>query len=117
MNIAIRPTLSPWGSCQFDLGKDPVRSFLMSAMNYFLCYFHFDGIRVDAVSNIVYWDGNKANGENTGATEFIKRLNGKIHYRASRSDDDRRGFDRFPRGDQTPNTGAWASITSGISAG
>ena len=73
-------TLSPWGSAQFDLGKDPVRSFLMSAMNYFLCYFHFDGIRVDAVSNIVFWDGNKANGENTGATEFIRRLNGKIHY-------------------------------------
>ncbi len=70
---------SPWGSLQFDLGKDPVRSFLMSAMNYFLTYFHFDGIRVDAVSNIVYWDGNKNNGENTGATEFIKRLNGKIH--------------------------------------
>ena len=73
-------TISPWGSAQFDLGKDPVRSFLMSAMNYFLEYFHFDGIRVDAVSNIVYWDGNKANGENTGATEFIRRLNGKIHY-------------------------------------
>jgi 1,4-alpha-glucan branching enzyme len=51
----------------------------MSAMNYFLTYFHFDGIRVDAVSNIVYWDGNKANGENTGSTEFIKRLNGKLH--------------------------------------
>lgn len=70
---------SPWGSKQFDLGKDPVRSFLMSAMNYFLDYFHFDGIRVDAVSNIVFWDGNKNNGENTGATEFIRRLNGKIH--------------------------------------
>ncbi|MBP5216451.1 MAG: 1,4-alpha-glucan branching enzyme, partial [Bacilli bacterium] len=73
-------TLSPWGSAQFDLGKDPVRSFLMSAMNFFLSYFHFDGIRVDAVSNIVFWDGNKNNGENYGATEFIKRLNGKLHY-------------------------------------
>lgn len=73
--------ISPWGSAQFDLGKDPVRSFLMSAMNYFLTYFHFDGIRVDAVSNIVYWDGNKNKGENYGATEFIKRLNGKIHER------------------------------------
>jgi 1,4-alpha-glucan branching enzyme len=74
-----RHTYSPWGSCQFDLGKDPVRSFLMSAMNYFLEDFHFDGVRVDAVSNIVYWDGNKAAGENTGATEFIRRLNGKLH--------------------------------------
>lgn len=72
---------SPWGSLQFDLGKDPVRSFLMSAMNYFLDYFHFDGIRVDAVSNILYWEGNKNNGSNDGACEFIKRLNGKIHYK------------------------------------
>lgn len=70
---------SPWGSLQFDLGKDPVRSFLMSAMNYFIEYFHFDGIRVDAVSNIVYWEGNKNSGENYGATEFIRRLNGKMH--------------------------------------
>ncbi len=72
--------VSPWGSYQFDLGKDPVRSFLISAMNYFLTYFHFDGIRVDAVSNILYWDGNKNNGANEGAVEFIKRLNGKLHY-------------------------------------
>ena len=72
---------SPRGSLQFDLGKDPVRSFLMSAMNYFVDYFHFDGIRVDAVSNILYWDGNKNKGQNEGAIEFIKRLNGKMHYR------------------------------------
>ena len=71
--------VSPWGSYQFDLGKDPVRSFLMSAMNYFIDYFHFDGIRVDAVSNIVYYNGNSTIGENYGATEFLKRLNGKIH--------------------------------------
>ena len=72
-------TFSPWGSCYFDLGKDPVRSFLISAMDYFVTYFHFDGIRVDAVSNIVYWEGDKSQGENLGATEFIKRLNGKLH--------------------------------------
>ena len=71
--------ISPWGSYQFDLGKDPVRSFLMSAMNYFLDYFHFDGIRVDAVSNIVYFNGDSSIGENGGAVEFIKRLNAKLH--------------------------------------
>ena len=70
---------SQWGSCLFDLGKDPVRSFLMSAMNYFATYFHFDGIRVDAVSNIIYYDGNKDKGEYIGGIEFIKRLNGKLH--------------------------------------
>ena len=72
--------VSPWGSYQFDLGKDPVRSFLMSAMNYFVDYFHVDGIRVDAVSNIIYYNGDSSIGENTGAIEFIKRLNGKLHY-------------------------------------
>jgi len=37
-----RRMYSPWGSAYFDLGKDPVRSFLMSAMNYFVTEFHFD---------------------------------------------------------------------------
>lgn len=71
--------VSQWGSLQFDLGKDPVRSFLMSAVNFFIDYFHFDGIRVDAVSNIIFFNGDKSNGTNEGAVEFIKRLNGKIH--------------------------------------
>ena len=71
--------ISPWGSYQFDLGKDPVRSFLMSAMNYFVDYFHFDGVRVDAVSNIIYYNGDSSIGQNDGAVEFIKRLNAKIH--------------------------------------
>lgn len=72
--------ISPWGSLQFDLGKDPVRSFLMSAINYFVDYFHFDGIRVDAVSNIIYFNGDSSLGANEGAVEFIKRLNAKIHF-------------------------------------
>ncbi|HHT66719.1 MAG TPA: 1,4-alpha-glucan branching protein GlgB [Erysipelotrichaceae bacterium] len=71
--------MSQWGSLQFDLGKDPVRSFLMSAMNYLVDYFHFDGIRVDAVSNIIYHNGNKNHGVNEGGLEFIKRLTSKIH--------------------------------------
>ena len=71
--------ISPWGSYQFDLGKDPVRSFLMSAMNYFVDYFHFDGVRVDAVSNIIYYNGDSSIGQNDGAVEFIKRLNAKMH--------------------------------------
>ena len=71
--------ISPWGSYQFDLGKDPVRSFLMSAMNYFIDYIHFDGVRVDAVSNIIYYNGDSSIGENDGGVEFIKRLNAKLH--------------------------------------
>ena len=72
---------SPWGSAYFDLGKDPVRSFLMSSMNYFVSEFHFDGIRVDAVSNMLFYDGNKDKGKNEGSIEFLKRLNSYMHAR------------------------------------
>ena len=70
---------SQWGSYLFDLGKDPVRSFLMSSVNFFISYFHFDGIRSDAISNVIYWHGDCSRGENAGAIEFIKRMNGKMH--------------------------------------
>lgn len=76
-----RRRISPWGSAYFDLGKDPVRSFLMSAMNYFVTMFHFDGIRVDAVSNMLFYDGDKSKGNNDGAIEFLKRLNARLHDR------------------------------------
>ena len=72
---------SQWGSKNFDLGKDPVRSFLMSSVNYFVDMFHFDGVRFDAVSNIIYWDGNGSNPVNEGAVEFIKRVNGLMHQK------------------------------------
>lgn len=73
--------ISPWGSRYFDLGKDPVRSFLMSAMNYFVSEYHVDGLRIDAVSNILYYEGNKCLGRNEGAIEFLKRLNARMHDR------------------------------------
>lgn len=72
---------SPWGSAYFDLGKDPVRSFLMSAMNYYATMFHIDGLRIDAVSNMLFYDGNKSKGTNDGAVEFLKRTNALLHLR------------------------------------
>ena len=70
---------SQWGTKNFDLAKDPVRSFLISSVIYFGKVFHVDGFRFDAVSNIIYWDGNADKGENGGAIEFAKRVNGYVH--------------------------------------
>ena len=64
-----------WDSVYFDLGREEVRSFLMSSVFFFAKYFHIDGIRFDAVSNLVYWKGNKELGQNDGAIEFMKRMN------------------------------------------
>lgn len=71
---------SEWGTLNFDLWKEEVRSFLISAGNFWIDKFHFDGLRIDAVSNIIYWGGNSSRGVNAGALDFIKRFNYEIHH-------------------------------------
>ncbi len=66
---------SEWGTANFNLWKEEVRSFLMSAASYVLDKFHVDGIRMDAISNVIYWQGNKTRGVNEGGISFIKRMN------------------------------------------
>ena len=71
---------SEWGSRNFNHSRGEVQSFLQSCANYWLKEFHFDGIRIDALSNIIYWHGNKARGVNTNAVEFIKHMNQSLKY-------------------------------------
>ena len=66
---------SEWGSCNFMHSRGEVRSFLQSAANYWLEEFHFDGIRMDAISNLIYWQGNPARGENKSAVQFLQDMN------------------------------------------
>ncbi|MDL4839636.1 1,4-alpha-glucan branching protein GlgB [Aquibacillus rhizosphaerae] len=76
---------SEWGSLCFDLGSNEVTSFLISNAMYWLDEFHIDGLRVDAVSSILYldfgkeegtWTPNKYGGrENLDAIHFLKKLN------------------------------------------
>ena len=66
---------SEWGSCNFMHSRGEVRSFLQSAANYWLTEFHFDGLRMDAISNMIYWQGNPARGENRGAVVFLQNMN------------------------------------------
>lgn len=72
-------TFSQWGSPQFDLGKFVARSLLFSGIHMFLDEFHIDGIRIDAVSNMVYWDGNAQKGDNYGGISFLRQLNSFVH--------------------------------------
>ncbi len=67
--------LSQWGTLNFDLWKEEVRSFLMSAAAFWFDVYHIDGIRMDAVSNLIYWNGDKNRGVNEGALAFIRRMN------------------------------------------
>ena len=72
---------SQWDTMNFDLWKEEVRSFLMSAANFWIETYHIDGLRVDAVANIIFWHGNKNLGINEGATAFIRRLNYYLNVR------------------------------------
>jgi 1,4-alpha-glucan branching enzyme len=41
-------------------------------------YFHVDGFRIDAVSNLIYFLGDSRNGVNDGALEFLKKLSTEV---------------------------------------
>lgn len=69
-----------WGTANFDLGKGLTRSFLLSNIKYWLENFHFDGIRVDALSYLLYWRGETEDDKiNHAAIDFIKRVNAMVH--------------------------------------
>ena len=69
---------SEWGSCNFMHSRGEVRSFLQSSANYWLKEFHFDGLRMDAISNIIFWQGDERRGVNANAVSFVKNMNHKL---------------------------------------
>ncbi|NLB20173.1 MAG: 1,4-alpha-glucan branching protein GlgB, partial [Clostridium sp.] len=76
-----------WGTTHFDYGKPQVQSFLISNALFWMDYYHIDGMRVDAVSSILYldyddgpWTPNIHGGNtNLEGVEFLKKLNTIIH--------------------------------------
>ena len=72
-----------WTTRIFDFGRHEVKSFLISCAVYWLKEFHFDGLRVDAVSSMVYLDYSRANyrpnkyggRENLEGIEFLRQVN------------------------------------------
>ena len=66
---------SEWGSMNFIHSNGEVRSFLQSAANYWLSEYHFDGLRMDAISRIIYWMGDESRGVNDRAVDFIRNMN------------------------------------------
>lgn len=66
---------SEWGSKNFIHSRGEVQSFLQSCANYWIKEFHFDGLRMDAVSNIIYWHGDERRGVNVNGLNFLKHMN------------------------------------------
>ena len=72
---------SEWGSCNFMHSRGEIRCFLQSAADYWLRTFHADGLRMDAVSRLIYWQGDPARGVNGSTLEFLKNMNQGLQQR------------------------------------
>ena len=66
---------SQWDTLYFDFDKNIVRSFLMSSAGLWMDKYHIDGLRLDAVSNLIYYNGDGSRGENHAAIYFVKKFN------------------------------------------
>ncbi len=77
-----------WGTAVFDYSRHEVINFLISSAIFWLEEYHFDGLRVDAVSSMLYrsfgredteWLPNEHGGdENPEGVDFLKLLSESI---------------------------------------
>jgi 1,4-alpha-glucan branching enzyme len=81
-----------WGTYIFNYGRNEVRNFLLANAMFWLKKYHIDGLRVDAVSSMLYLDFSREDGqwipneygsnENLDAISFIKEANEVVHSEA-----------------------------------
>ena len=74
-----------WGTYIFNFGRHEVRNFLVADAGFWLDEYHMDGLRVDAVSSMLYLDYSRKPGqwhpniyggrENLEAIDFLKEAN------------------------------------------
>src|SRR5699024_11126470 len=63
----------------FDYSKNLVKSYVLSAIEYWVKEFNVDLIKFSNIEKLIYWQGDLSRGINKNSYEYIKVLNQKIH--------------------------------------
>ena len=81
-----------WGTMIFNYQRNEVRNFLIANALFWLKKYHIDGLRVDAVSSMIYLNFSRDDGqwlpntygghENIGALDFLREFNEIVHAEA-----------------------------------
>ncbi len=81
-----------WGTLIFNYARSEVRGFLLANALFWLKMYHIDGLRVDAVSSMIYLNFSREDGqwapneygshENLAALDFLREFNELVHAEA-----------------------------------
>ncbi|BBK76217.1 1,4-alpha-glucan branching protein GlgB [Clostridium butyricum] len=72
---------SEWDTNLFDFTKPYVISFVRSSLDFWLSYYHMDGLRYDAVSIMIYESGDLNKGVNEAGLWFLRSSNFALQNR------------------------------------